>query len=116
MNGFYGLVQFVPRPDRGEAINVGLVLASEEKKVIAAKFRHKFPESKKLSYLTPNDHMIASFERYLKKTDTLNLDQLSHDLSNSVKIYELHPCSFEDPRRFLGGLFQSLVLPPRKSG
>ena len=93
---------------------MGLVLASEEKKVIGARFRHKFPESKKFPYLTPDDRVITSFECYLKKTDTLKLDDLRHDLSNSVKIYELHPWSFDNPRKFLGTLYQSLVVPPGK--
>ncbi len=110
MRGFYGLVKYVPNPARGEGINIGLVLASENKQLMLARFRDRFPSSKDLGYLIPDEKTVKSFANNLKKD--IELNEFSHDLANSIQISELRPCIFESAEKFADDLFRDLVAPP----
>ncbi|MDE1852210.1 MAG: DUF3037 domain-containing protein [Thaumarchaeota archaeon] len=120
LHGLYSVIQFVPQPERGEAINVGLVLVSDNGKQVWTHFRKASSFSRYPYHLRPNPEALKSFEFNLKKHPQVAeieeplsfLSTLHHDLRNSVQASEPHACAFADPKSFLDNLFRTIVVPP----
>ncbi len=120
MQGLYTLVKYLPYPERGESINVGIVLLSKDKHEIRTRFLDRFPSSRTLSYLVPDEGVIKSVTHNLQKsleesdpsTSLDLLSELSHDLKNSIQLTDFRPCSFEESEDFLNTMYEHFVKPP----
>ena len=120
MQGVYSIVKYVPQPERGESVNLGVILVSGSQGRLWTCFRDSSSFKDYPPFLRPADEIIASFEKHIqripedksrKELATL-LTDLRHDLQNSIQTGEPHACSFDDPNRFVHSIFEKLVLPP----
>src|SRR3989442_651238 len=114
MQGEYAIVRYVPQPERGEFVNLGVVLVSGSQGSLWTRFRDSSSFKKYPLYLRPPNEVITSFEKHLQRIpeekgkeelSTL-LENLRHDLQNSIQTGEPHPCTFEDPVGFLLNVFR----------
>lgn len=123
MQGEYSIIKYVPQPERGESVNLGVVLVSGSQGQVWTCFRDSSSFNDYPAYLRPAPEIIRSFENNLHnlpqerssgEISTL-LTDLKHDLQNSIQTGEPHPCNFDDPNGFLHSIFEKLVLPPRRA-
>jgi hypothetical protein len=120
MEGAYTVVKYVPQPERGESVNLGVVLVSGSEGIVWTHFRESSSFNRYPSYLRPNPDIVKSFEKQLNdipketgKADLSSLLQnLRHDLQNSIQTGEPHPCIFDDALTFLDSIYARLVAPP----
>ncbi len=120
MHGVYSVVRYVPRPERGESINIGLILVSAEDGRVWLQFRKSVAFSNYPPHLRPPKELLQSVKSYV---DTLQqrmhgaepmtfLSGVQHDLENNVQTSEPHPCKFDNPNTFLADMYRMVVSPP----
>lgn len=113
-------MKYVPQPERGESVNLGVVLVAGNEGAVLTHFRPSSSFSKYPSHLRPDPQILKSFEKYLNdipkekgKADLSTiLHDLTHDLQNSIQTGEPRPCIFDDATTFLNSIFDKLVVPP----
>jgi hypothetical protein len=120
MRGEYSIVKYVPQPERGETVNLGVVLVAGSEGNVWTHFRPSSSFSRYPIHLRPDPQILKSFEKYLNdipkekgKGDLSSiLHDLTHDLQNSIQTGEPRPCTFDDATTFLNSIFEKLVVPP----
>lgn len=121
--GYYSLIRYVPNPRRDEAINIGVMLVTKSREFADVRLLESIPRASRLAYLLPNERIISAvstftrdyLEEYVseKKVSPADmLDELSHDLANSVRVESPMICEIDDPETKLNDLFRSLVALP----
>ncbi len=119
----YAVIRIVPRVERGEFINVGVILFCRDAKFLKMKYE---VNSKKLLALNPKadidklDSLMHAFEKIccgetkagsiagLKMADRFRW--LTAQRSTMIQVSEVHPGLANDPEKKLEQLFEQLVL------
>ena len=122
MHGVYSVVQYVPSPERGESINIGMILISTEDGRVWLQFRNSVAFSDYPPHLRPPEELLQSAISY---ADSLHqrmegiepmafLSGVHHDLENNVQTSEPHPCNFDDPNAFFDSMYKMVVSEPAR--
>jgi hypothetical protein len=120
MRGEYSVIKYVPQPERGESVNLGVVLVSGDEGNVWTQFRESSSFKNYPSYLRPDPEIVKSFEKHLNKIPKEKvsgdlsslLENLRHDLQNSIQTGEPHACIFDNATTFLNSIYDKLVVPP----
>ena len=115
--GYYSLLQFCPKPERLEYVNVGVLLSIPEKKIFSVKFAEQPRRVEKLFGQQNKQHyqvLKEAFEERLRcefssgfESESLNL--FGSKRANELRMTKLLPLPVSDIEESLDKLFTDLV-------
>jgi hypothetical protein len=120
LHGAYCVVRYVPNPEQGEAIDIGLVLISSGKGRVKFKFSNLIDFSTYPAHLKPPKELIESAKSYVRdlRKRAKNVDPIAllsgihRDLLNNIQISEPYSCEFDDLNSFFYSLYGKVIRLP----
>jgi hypothetical protein len=118
LHGAYCVVRYVPSLERGDSINIGLILVSFENGRLVSQFGNLIDFSNYPSHLRPPRELVELAKSYVKdlRKRTKGVDPMAllsgihHDLLNNIQISEPRPCEFNDLNRFFHSLYREAFV------